>query len=72
LAARYALSMQRELETNQSRTPILRKAVAGVVLIVGVALALKIVVGFLLSIVWIVAGIAVVVAVLWALKTLLW
>lgn len=64
--------MEHELEAHHSRTPIVRKAIAGVVLIVAVAFAIHIVIGVLVTIVWIAAAIAVVVAVLWALKTLIW
>ena len=53
-------------------TPVLRKAVAGLVLIVAVALVLKLVVGFVIAIFWTVAVIALVIAILWALKTIFW
>jgi hypothetical protein len=61
-----------ELEARPHHTPILRKAFAGVVLVVAVALALKLVLGFVIWLFGIVAIIAVVGAILWALKTLLW
>jgi hypothetical protein len=60
--------MDNELEVQHPRTPIVRKAVAGVVLVVAVALAIKLLVGVLAAI----AGVVVVVAILWALKTLFW
>ena len=50
----------------------MRKAFAGLILIVAAALAIKIVIGVVTAIFWTVVGIAVVVAVLWALKTILW
>jgi hypothetical protein len=64
--------MQTEVEARPHHTPILRKAFAGVVLIVAVALALKLVIGFVIAIFWTVAIIAIVLAVLWAVKTLVW
>lgn len=64
--------MSNELEFQRSHTPVVRKAVAGVVLVVAIALAIKLVVGFLAAIFWTVVGISLVVAILWALKTLFW
>jgi hypothetical protein len=65
--------MQTEVEAAPKRhTPVLRKALAGVVLIVAVALVLKLVIGFVVAIFWTVAVIALVVAILWAIKTLVW
>ena len=61
-----------ELEAHQSHTPVVRKALAGVVLILVAALAVKLVVGFVMAIFWTVVVVAAVVAVLWALKTLIW
>jgi hypothetical protein len=61
-----------EVEAQPHHTPILRKAVAGVVLIVAVALALKLVIGFVAWLFGLVVIVAVVGAILWALKTLLW
>jgi hypothetical protein len=65
--------MQTEIEAAPKRhTPVLRKALAGVVLIVAVALALKLVIGFVIAIFWTVVAIALAVAILWAIKTLVW
>ncbi len=65
--------MRTELEAPpQAHTPILRKAAAGVVLIVAAALAVKIVIGFVMAIFWTVVAVAVVIAILWALKTIFW
>ncbi len=64
--------MQTELEARASRPPILRRAVAGLVLIVAAALAIKIVIGFVMAIFWTIVAVAVVVAIIWALKTLVW
>jgi hypothetical protein len=64
--------MQTEMETHRGRPPVVRKAAAGLVLIVVAALAVKIVIGFVMAIFWTVVVIAVVAAVLWAVKTLVW
>lgn len=50
----------------------MRKAAAGLVLIVIAALAVKIVIGFVMAIFWTVVVVAAVLAVLWAVKTLVW
>jgi hypothetical protein len=64
--------MSNEIEVQRSHAPVVRKAVAGVVLVVAVVLAIKLVVGFLAAIFWTVVGVALVVAILWALKTIFW
>ena len=65
--------MRTELEaTPHHHVPILRRAVAGLVLIVVAALALKLVVGFVIAIFWGIVAFAAVVAVIWALKTIFW
>lgn len=64
--------MRTELEARPSRTPVLRKVGAGLILVVIAALALKLAIGFILGIFWVIIAVAAVVAVLWALKTLVW
>jgi len=64
--------MRTELEGRPARTPILRRALAGLVLLVVVALAVKLAIGFVMAIFWTVVVVAAVLAVLWALKTLFW
>jgi hypothetical protein len=71
VVARYAFSMDSQLEATRSRPPVVKRALAGVVLIVAAALAIKVIVGFVMAIFWFVVVIAAVVAVLWALKTIL-
>jgi hypothetical protein len=61
-----------EIEAQPARPPILRRALAGVVLIAAVALALKLVIGLVMTVFYVVVIAAVVLAVLWALKTLFW
>ncbi len=70
---RYAWGMRTEqLEARPSHTPVLRRALAGVVLILVAALAVKIAIGFVMAIFWTIVVVAAVLAVLWALKTLIW
>jgi hypothetical protein len=64
--------MRTEVEAQPHHTPILRRAVAGVVLVVVAALAIKLAIGFVMAIFWTIVAVAAVVAVLWALKTLIW
>jgi hypothetical protein len=64
--------MRTEIEDRPARPPILKRALAGVVLIVALALAVKIVIGFVMAIFWTIVAIAVAVAIFWALKTLIW
>lgn len=64
--------MRNEVEARPPHTPILRKAVAGLVLVVVAALAIKIAIGFVMAIFWTIVVIAAVLAVLWAVKTLVW
>lgn len=64
--------MQTEVEARPHHTPIIRKALAGVVLIVAIALVLKFIIGFVIAIFWAVLAVSLVIAILWALKTLLW
>jgi hypothetical protein len=64
--------MRTEVEARPHHTPVLRKALAGVVVILVAALAIKIAIGFVMAIFWTIVAVAAVVAVLWALKTLIW
>jgi hypothetical protein len=50
---------------------LLKRALALVILVAVVALALKIVIGFIMAVFWIIVAVAAAIAVLWALKTLL-
>jgi hypothetical protein len=69
-SARYAVIMTSDLEATQAKPPILKRALAGVVLVVIAALAVKIVIGLVMSVFWIIVGVALVLAVLWAVNTL--
>jgi len=64
--------MDTQIEASRSRTPVVRKAFAGLVLIVAAALILKLAIGFVIWLFWTIVTVAVVVAVIWAIKTLIW
>lgn len=64
--------MRSELESQTPKTPVLRKAVAGLVLVAAAALVIHLIVGFFIAIFWVAVVAAAVVAILWALKTLVW
>jgi hypothetical protein len=63
-------SVARQIEPSRSRPPILRRAVAAVVLVAIAVLVFHIVVHLVLVVFWIVAVIAVIAAVIWALNEL--
>jgi hypothetical protein len=64
--------MDTQIEGHRARPPILKKAFAGLVLVIAAALAVKIVIGLIMTVFWIIVGVAVAVAILWALKTIVW
>jgi hypothetical protein len=71
-AERYDLRMaSRQIESRPERTPVLRKAVAGLVLLAVAALVIHVVAHLVLFVLWTVLVIAGIVAVLWALNTIL-
>jgi hypothetical protein len=63
--------MQTQAE-QQPHTSILKRILAGFVLVVAVALAFKLVIGMITAVFWVVVAVAVAIAILWALKTLIW
>jgi hypothetical protein len=64
--------MRSDLEASRSRPPIVRKAAAGLILVAAAALAIWVVIGVIKTVLFIAVGLAVVIAVLWALKTIVW
>lgn len=64
--------MPSQIEPARTKTPIVRRAAAGLVLVVAAALAIKLVIGLVTAVFWTVVVVAVVAAVLWAIKTLVW
>ncbi len=64
--------MRADLEAQRSRPPVLKRALAGLVLIGVGALAIFIVIGIVKAVFWTAVTIVAVVVVLWALKTLIW
>jgi hypothetical protein len=63
--------MRTEVEATHARPPIVRRAFAGLVLIIAAALAVKLVIGFVMAIFWTIVAVAAVIAVIWAVKTIL-
>jgi hypothetical protein len=62
--------MHTDIEAHPSRPPILRRAVAGLVLVAAAALAIHFVIGLIMTIFWIAVGLAVAVAVIWAFRNI--
>ncbi len=63
--------MKSEVEATRSRTPVLRKAAAGLILIAVAALAIHFIIGLVVAVFWIAVVVAAIVGVLWAVNTLL-
>lgn len=61
--------MRNELEASRARPPILKRAVAGLVLIAAAALAIHFIIGLVVAVFWIAVVVAAIVAVLWAVRT---
>jgi hypothetical protein len=64
--------MSRDLERRTGKPPILRRATAGVVLIAAAALIIHLALGLIMAVFWGVIVLAAIVAVVWALKTIVW
>jgi hypothetical protein len=62
--------MRTDIEESRSRPPIVKRAAAGAVLIIAAALAIHILFNLIMTVFWVILGVAVVVAVLWALRTI--
>lgn len=63
--------MRNQLEATRARPPILKRAIAGLVLIAVAALAIHVVIGLIMTVFWIALIGAAIIAVLWALNTIL-
>jgi uncharacterized membrane protein len=63
--------MKYEVEPTRSRTPVLKKAAAGLILIAVAALVIHFVIGLVVAVFWIAVVVAAIVGVLWAVNTLL-
>ena len=63
--------MNRDIERSRSGPPLVKRAIAGLVLVAVGALAIDLVFHVLVTIFYVVAIVAVIAAVLWALKTIL-
>ncbi|MDQ6835055.1 MAG: hypothetical protein M3016_02605 [Actinomycetota bacterium] len=64
--------MRAQVDTRPERSPLARRAMAGLVLVAAGALAIHLVIGVVMAVFWIAVVLAAVVAVLWALKTIFW
>ena len=73
VGGRYASLMSTELEGRpEHHVSIVRKAFAGAVLVIAAALILKMLIGFVIAIFWVAVVVAAVIAVIWALKQIVW
>jgi hypothetical protein len=62
-----------DIQQSQARKPsIMRKVGAGLVLVIGAMIAIKIIAGIVAAVFWSIVAVAVVIAILWALKTIFW
>jgi hypothetical protein len=71
LVALRLFAMRTDIEGSRSRPPVLKRAVAGLVVIAVAALAIHVVIGLVVTVFWIALAVVAVVGVLWALNTLL-
>lgn len=62
--------MRTDIEESRARPPIVKRAAAGAVLIIAAALAIHILFNLIMTVFWVILGVVVVVAVLWALRTI--
>jgi hypothetical protein len=62
--------MHSDIEESRARTPIVKRAGAGLVLIAAAALAIHVLFNLILTVFWIIVGVAAVLAVLWAVRTI--
>lgn len=62
--------MAHQIEPSRSRPPIMRRAVAALVLVAVAVLVFHIIAGLIVTVFWIVAVIAVIAAVVWAAREL--
>jgi hypothetical protein len=62
--------MNYQVEPSRSRPPILKRAGAGLILLVAAALAVHFIIGLIMTVFWIIVAVAAVAAVIWAVKTI--
>ncbi len=60
-----------QIERSRSRPPVVRRVVAGLVLVAVAALVIHFAIGLIVTVFWIVAIVAVIAAAIWALNTIL-
>lgn len=61
-----------DTQQGHAKTPIMRRVVAGLVLVIGAMIAIKLIAGIVAAVFWSIVAVAAVIAVLWALKTIFW
>lgn len=61
-----------DIQHSQAKTPVLRKVGAGVVLVIGAMIAIKLIAGIVTAAFWSIVVVVAVLGVLWALKTIFW
>jgi len=61
-----------DIQQTQAKKPIMRRVGAGLVLVIGAMIAIKLIAGIVAAVFWSIVAVAAVVAVLWALKTIFW
>jgi uncharacterized membrane protein len=61
----------RQIENRPERTPVLRKAAAGLVLLAVAALVIHVALHLIFAVFWVCVGLVAVVGVLWALNAVL-
>jgi hypothetical protein len=59
-----------QIEQSRSRPPVARRVVAGLVLFGAAVLVIHFAIGLIMTVFWIVAVVAVIAAVVWALNTI--
>jgi uncharacterized membrane protein len=62
--------MARQIEPSRSRPPVMRRAVAALILVAVAALVIHLALGLIVTVFWIVVVIAVIAAVVWAAREL--
>lgn len=65
-------SLQRSKSDVPAKRPLVRRVVAGLVLVAVVAIGLDLLIHAVLAVFWVLVAVAVAAAVIWALKTIVW
>lgn len=68
--SRYAYLMPAEIERSRSKPPIVKRAAAGLVLVVAAVIAVHLLLGVIMAVVYVALIVAVIAAVVWAAATI--